>query len=355
MEPQKLYIHARCPQCGSQLKFAGGKRKLQCTKCKYSRDLGRVGDQVQAKSLKAGVSVKHFERGLGPGFKSYQCGGCKSVIAIHHPTPETPPPTHCPFCEGTSLEETDRHEQVLQPYSLVPFMLSQATAASILTKWLKAGPPMLPNEILEITGKERLRPVFMPFFMFDSLARTTWKGEMAIKYLQKKGKGVEEKKAWEPTKGFLEHFFDDSFVLATAGGGGEFRSVSSYHFRKLVPFDPGYLGDGFVECYQKDELKGFEEAEKFMNGQIEGAVRRSIKSRELKDLKVTNEYTSISFRHVLVPVWVASYTYRGHRFQYFVNGQNGKVSGAKPISFPKIFAVVGTITVLTLGLVWLLS
>ncbi|MCB0854837.1 MAG: hypothetical protein KDD63_21600, partial [Bacteroidetes bacterium] len=57
---------------------------------------------------------------------------------------------------------------------------------------------------------------------------------------------------------------------------------------------------------------------------------------------------NITFRHALVPVWVSIYTYQGKNFQFLVNGQTGRVTGEKPISFNKIYTAIGLIVLLVL-------
>ena len=49
----------------------------------------------------------------------------------------------------------------------------------------------------------------------------------------------------------------------------------------------------------------------------------------------------ITFKHILLPVWLAAYKYRGKTYRFVVNGRTGKVKGERPWSAWKIaFAVV---------------
>jgi hypothetical protein len=38
----------------------------------------------------------------------------------------------------------------------------------------------------------------------------------------------------------------------------------------------------------------------------------------------------VTFKLVLLPLYVGSYTYRGRRYWVLINGQTGKVGGARP-------------------------
>ena len=60
--------------------------------------------------------------------------------------------------------------------------------------------------------------------------------------------------------------------------------------------------------------------------------------------------------HLLLPVWVAAYRYRGRSFRFVVNAQTGRVRGERPWSWIKITLaalaaalVIGAVIVLTEG------
>jgi hypothetical protein len=49
----------------------------------------------------------------------------------------------------------------------------------------------------------------------------------------------------------------------------------------------------------------------------------------------------VTFKHVLLPVWVAAYQYRGNTYQFVVNGHNGRVQGQRPWSVWKLAFALG--------------
>ena len=54
---------------------------------------------------------------------------------------------------------------------------------------------------------------------------------------------------------------------------------------------------------------------------------------------------------VLLPVWIMAYRYRDQIYRFLVNGQNGRATGAAPVSWTKIILVVfGVIAFLILAL-----
>ena len=48
----------------------------------------------------------------------------------------------------------------------------------------------------------------------------------------------------------------------------------------------------------------------------------------------------VTFKHILLPVWVAAYKYRGKTYRFVVNGRTGAVKGERPYSALKIALAV---------------
>jgi hypothetical protein len=51
-------------------------------------------------------------------------------------------------------------------------------------------------------------------------------------------------------------------------------------------------------------------------------------------------YFARTFKHILVPVWLVSYTFGSSSFQTVVNGYTGETAGDRPISWVKVFFYV---------------
>ena len=73
-----------------------------------------------------------------------------------------------------------------------------------------------------------------------------------------------------------------------------------------------------------------------MNGVIEGDVRRDIGGDQQRIGEIRTEVGALTFKHVLTPVWLAAFRYRGRVFRFVVNGRTGSVEGERPWSTVKI-------------------
>ncbi|GAB4419926.1 MAG: hypothetical protein OHK0039_32850 [Bacteroidia bacterium] len=330
---------------------AGAKRMLKCTSCSYSRGLGLETDQVQARPMDAGVSMKDFTRGMQAEMKAVACEGCGSHVAV---VPEATV-ANCPFCQSDKLKESTRHTQIVEPYGLVPFTISQETALSVLRRHI-GGNWLLAPEIHAVKDPARLRPVYVPAFLFDVQVRSTWKGELGFVVVKDTKAGKEDHKVWEPTAGYLEHFFDQYWLAASHGvKDGSFLPATAFRYQQTVPYDPRYLRDSFTELYQTDEVKAFGSVNGQLDKIVQGMVTARLPAKESRKLEITSEKYSIAFRHILVPVWVAAFSYEGKLHQFFINGENGYCTGAKPLSERRIaVAIVAGIAAL-IGLVLALT
>ena len=73
---------------------------------------------------------------------------------------------------------------------------------------------------------------------------------------------------------------------------------------------------------------------------IRSDVRRDIGGDAQRIHDIQTRYGDVSFKHILLPVWVASYRYGGKAYQFVVNGQTGEVQGERPYSWIKIAIAV---------------
>lgn len=51
---------------------------------------------------------------------------------------------------------------------------------------------------------------------------------------------------------------------------------------------------------------------------------------------VSTDYSNITFKHLLLPIYAGAYQFNGKTFQIVVNGRTGEVQGERPYSWLKI-------------------
>jgi len=66
-------------------------------------------------------------------------------------------------------------------------------------------------------------------------------------------------------------------------------------------------------------------------------VRGDIGGDEQRVTHVATNYSAVTFKHLLLPVYVGAYRFRDKVYQVVLNGRTGEVQGERPYSFWKIF------------------
>jgi len=85
---------------------------------------------------------------------------------------------------------------------------------------------------------------------------------------------------------------------------------------------------------------GFAEARTHMDRVITRDVKFDIGGDRQRIHDIQTQMGDVTFKHVLLPVWLAAYKYRGETYRFVVNGRTGRVQGERPYSTLKIAIAV---------------
>jgi hypothetical protein len=124
--------------------------------------------------------------------------------------------------------------------------------------------------------------------------------------------------------------------------------LEPWDLKALDGYRPEFLSGFRAEGYQIQLDEGFEEAKRVMEAQIREDIRRDIGGDEQRIDHMTVRIDDVTFKHILLPVWLAAYKYRGKSFRFVVNGQTGKVMGERPWSWVKI-TIAAVIAAIVIG------
>jgi hypothetical protein len=91
-----------------------------------------------------------------------------------------------------------------------------------------------------------------------------------------------------------------------------------------------------------------------MAGTIQATVCRDIGGDEQRVLSVSTQYDKITFKHLLLPVWLSAYRFRDRVYRILINARTGEVQGERPYSAAKIAAAV-ILGLLLIAIIALLS
>ena len=108
-----------------------------------------------------------------------------------------------------------------------------------------------------------------------------------------------------------------------------------------------------VERYQLGLRRAAEVNMDQMEAKTRALCAAQVPGDTQRNLQVQSQYRGRTFKHILVPVWLVSYTYGSRNFQIVANGYTGKIAGRHPLSWIKItLAVLAALVVLILVLAY---
>lgn len=239
----------------------------------------------------------------------------------------------CPFCDTPVVTDTGAH-RFIKPAALIPFALTEKAAHAKMNNWLK-GLWFAPNGMREYarSGRE-MTGIYVPYWTFDAITKSRYTGQRGKKWKK-------SPTTWKNVSGEVARTFDDVLVLASRSLPKTYTdALEPWDLTSLKPFQVDYLAGFSAEGYQITLEEGFTAGRARMRTVIEQDVRRDIGGDEQKITTLDTDIRNVTFKHVLLPVWIAAYKYRGRTCRFVVNGQTGKVEGERPWSRWKIaFAI----------------
>jgi hypothetical protein len=158
---------------------------------------------------------------------------------------------------------------------------------------------------------------------------------------------------WVPAAGEIDHFFDDEPVPGTHGVALDLlRQVEPFPTGELVPYDTGYLSGHVVEHYQVVLVEAAERARASMHAQLMSLCGSQVPGDTYRNLRIDPDYSGQTFKHILVPVWLLTYTFGAKTFQVVANGYTGLIAGRYPKSPWKVLlaVLVGVLVVMIIAL-----
>ena len=107
-----------------------------------------------------------------------------------------------------------------------------------------------------------------------------------------------------------------------------------------MPYDTAYLSGYVVEHYQVVLVDAAKQSRDAMHEQLMTLCGQQVPGDTHRNLRIDPQYSGETFKHILVPIWLLTYTFGAKHFQVIANGYTGVIAGKYPKSFWKIFFVV---------------
>jgi ribosomal protein S27E len=328
---------SKCAGCGGTLVFSPELQKLECGHC------GSVVDFITEEK----VIKKDFEQ-MNREFKSWdkesilvKCTNCgaKEVVSdksIAH---------MCSFCNSSKITSADELPGI-KPNGVLPFLVGEAQATKGFMKWLRKK-WFTPNDLKKTATINKFNGVYTPTWSYDTDADTSYKGTLYRKETRRRGDRTETVTVHIPVKGSRQDIFRDLLVpVGQKIDRLSFKRLEPFRYDNLRVYNTNYLAGFAANHYIVNSGDAWKSAMQVMKSTITGEIIRKHNAHGVTRLNMDTNYNDKKYSYILLPIWVCNFKYKQKLFNFFINGNTGKVTGKVPRSAFKITMFILSIVAL---------
>ena len=335
--------------------YQAGTAAQKCQYCGFELEVPESAEEIRELDFQSFIH-RHMAPEDQEEIKTVDCKGCGAQVTLA----ENISGDECPYCGSTIIQESTTHEH-LKPKSLLPFDVNQKKAGELFKGWMN-GLWFAPNALKERSKlTEKIAGIYVPYWTYDSNTFSRYHGERGEDYwvtehytTTENGKSVSKtrqvrKTRWYSVSGVVFDQFDDILVPATKSlPEKKINDLEPWDLQNLVPYSEEFLAGYRVENYQVSLEEGFSVAEDVMEDAIRYSIKRDIGGDHQRIHSFRTQYNDVTFKHILLPVWVSAYRYKETVYRFLVNGRTGEVQGERPYSVVKIaLATIATLAAIT--------
>ncbi|OCT16002.1 hypothetical protein A8709_10310 [Paenibacillus pectinilyticus] len=352
-----------CAGCGGQMQFDTVSQTLKCRYCGSEKPIAsgmKTGPQEHELDFSDENDASLMDWGTEQQvIKCSNCSGEMLISAIQTATV-------CGFC-GSPKVLPQGNPGSIRPESVIPFHISREQATQAFNVWRKRK-WFIPNAFKQRSVNSNLNGIYVPFWTFDTSTDSSYRVEIGVYHYraETRTRVVDGKTetyteqvrytVWHWDNGTYSQYFND--VLIPASGQYDsalLHNLNDFKLDQLAAYKPEYLSGFMAERYTISLQEGWNQAKSHVDDQLEKEIQSSLSGDEFRNLNIRTDYSDQTYKHILLPVWNASYMYRNKTYRYMVNGETGSVTGRVPrspwkITFFTLFCIL--IATVAAFLIW---
>lgn len=326
----------KCPSCGANMVFDPESQMLYCSHCGTKQSFANDLKAKEIDLLSGFNSERQWSEDETSVFRCDNCGA--KVVLSKGETAKT-----CPFCGTAHVQKTDELAGI-KPNGLLPFKFGAEEAKDKAKAWAKKR-LFAPKKFKRNISTENVKGVYTPCFTFDSRTTSTYSGRIGTYHTRTVGSGknrrVETYIVWRNISGQYFHLFDD--ILITAGSKfnqKQLDKISPYSTGESCSYQENFLLGFMAYHYDKEITDCWNEAKSI----IDDVLRKRILNQYTYDvvgyLNVSTKHEGVTYKYVMLPVYIGNFNYNKKLYNFFINGTNGKTYGKTPVSPWKVLFTV---------------
>lgn len=349
----------QCKACGGNMSFDPASGSLKCPYCGGVQVVENEKKIINEYDIDSITDDTESNQDWGSATKVIHCSSCGAQTVLN----ENSTAEFCAFCGSSHILKNDAKAGIV-PESLIPFKITRESAidsfkGNIRKKFFA------PSKLKSNYQMQRINGVYIPHWTYDSDTYSDYTAEAGTYYyvtetvyVQENGKTVPKnqqvrKTSWRFVRGDYSRYFNDVLVNASKQVDKHLINNLGYDLEGLMPYKPEYLSGFLAEKYSVRLREGWNIARDEIDSALAIDIRREIHADEVRGLNINTRYSRIKFKHILLPVWISSYTYKKKVYNFMVNGQTGKVNASAPLSIFKVGAAVLLAVGMILLFLWL--
>ena len=335
-----------CTGCGADLEFNIGAQSLKCPYCGAVKVIeldaeATVEEQDFAAMLQRLTEQRDLGRVDEQNLREVRCVSCGATVRFQGNITST----ECAYCGvPLQLDCVGDAERRVPVDGVLPFLIDREKARENLGAWVRSR-WFAPNDFKARGAQGRFNGNYLPYWTYDSLTFTRYTGQRGEHYWVTTGTGKNKRRVrrtrWYPASGKFQQFFDDVLVLAATGlPQKRIIALEPWPLTKCRPFNQEMLAGFLARTYDVPLEEGFGQAKERIDTAIRVEVRRRIGGDEQRIHTVNTRYDAVTYKHLLLPLWMLTYRYREKPYQVVVNAGTGEVQGDRPYSWVKIVLAI---------------
>lgn len=363
-------VNYKCPSCGGPLHFDSSSGRLKCDYClsefkpdeiavmygdKEDKKAGKQAVEFDEESQADVLTRKGDEVTVGGKWDSstipadwgedsanmvaYTCPSCGGEILADASTAAT----SCPYCGNPTIIPSQISGN-LRPQYIIPFKLDQKAAQEAYKKFCK-GKILLPKTFAATSTIEKLRGIYVPFWLFDSRVRGDYSFLGEIRTSNREGDYIVTRTRQFSIRRSLKLGFHHIPTDASRNMPDDLMdSLEPYDYTHMKEFAtsylPGYLADrcdvSIEECSDRARNRAVESAQNIALSDARKGIYTSV-----LPYGSNVDFMKGEVHYALLPVYTLKVNWNGKNYLYAMNGETGKFVGDLPVDKGRFMTLFG--------------
>ncbi len=314
----------KCPNCGGTLTYDAKKGEMFCSLCgKHKSITDSPVKERTVESIPYDPDDIQPDTSWGEKNKLLICANCGAEVIYG----STQISGRCPFCGSTNVSAAAETDGIMAPHGILPFAIDEKKAGQLFSNYL-SGLRYAPRGLKDCT-LENITPLYLPYWVFE--AYTVSHYELNVGF-----RDNENELYYKTCKGYFRKQITDVPVCASSKVyNSQLERIKKFYFYTAVPYSPEYLAGYYAERYSTTPGQGWESAQTGIEEMLDKAIRADEMAYQKEAVKsgslnFNTEYSDIKYKYVIAPVYLATFTYKGKKYDVAINGKTGEIACDPP-------------------------